>query len=73
MSRTKRRDSKNRRTIRDGKTWSLRSEPREWRNLMKTRKRRMATRQAIANFNKAPSEAEGMTWPLDRKPHIYFW
>jgi hypothetical protein len=49
--------------------WSSR-EPKAWRRLMKHKKRRVSCRQAAYEVMKGNTE---VLWPLNRKPHIYYW
>lgn len=75
MSRTIRRHYRTgRKTLRDGKArgWNW-SEPSWWCNLLHTRPRRRATRHCEWRVLHNPDAADGLIWPLDKKPHIYFW
>ena len=53
-----------------GRNWHwLRNEPKEWRRMYKHKPRRAATRQAISKA----MQGKDPVWPLDKKPHIYYW
>jgi hypothetical protein len=50
----------------EGWHW-MRVEPKEWRKLTKHRKRRAAVRQALRK------DFDATAFPLDKKPHIYYY
>jgi hypothetical protein len=75
MSNTRRRYYRTgRKTLRDGKghgwNWST---PSWWNRLMHTKRRRVEVRRVMARFMRDPGAADGLIWPIDRKPHWYFW
>lgn len=75
MSHTSRRYYRTgRKTLRDGKghgwNWST---PGWWNNLFHTKPQRQAFRQALHLFKRNPESADGIAWPLEKKPHQYFW
>ena len=74
MSRTYRLDSyTGNRKARDGKVWSVRSEPWWWRNTALTRPKR---RENARLCHKAMRGAgmDGLVWPLgNAKPHRWYW
>ena len=75
MSRTHRRYYRtDRKTLRDGQAhgWNM-TEPSWWNRLMHTKRRRVEARRVTARFMRDPGAADGLIWPLDRKPHWYFW
>lgn len=45
--------------------------PRWWDKVFHTRPRRAATRSAERAA--LLTDAEGLIWPLDKKPHKYYW
>ena len=63
-----------RKTLRDGKAhgWNW-STPSQWNNLMHTRPQRTKARLLIVRVMRDPGAADGLVWPLDRKPHKCFW
>ena len=48
------------------------NEPKWWRRLHKHRPRRRAVRAACWRV-RAGLDPEGLIWPLDKKPWIYYW
>ena len=75
MSHTRRRYYRtSRKTLRDGKAhgWNW-STPSLWNNLFHTRPWRRKTRRCEWRVLHDPDAADGLIWPLDRKPHWYFW
>lgn len=55
-----------------GKSWHWCSnEPKWWISLVKHRPKRQQERMCISSVELDP-EAE-VTWPLDKKPWIYYW
>ena len=75
MSRTHRRYYRTgRKTLRDGQAhgWNW-TTPGWWHTLFHTRPWRRATRCAEWRVLRNPGAADGITWPLPRKPHWYFW
>ena len=53
-----------------GDNWNwLGNEPRWWRKLYKHRPQRRAAKQA----ERAARMGDDPLWPLDRKPHEYYW
>lgn len=63
-----------RKTLRDGKghgwNWST---PSWWNRLFNNRPNRQAMQRALHAFTRNPELADGIVYPLDRKPHKYFW
>ena len=63
-----------RKTLRDGKghgwNWST---PSWWNNIFHTRPWRRKTRRCEWRVLHAPDAADSLIWPLDKKPHLYFW
>ena len=49
------------------------TEPSWWNRLMHTKRRRVEARRVTVRFMRDPGAADGLIWPLDRKPHWYFW
>lgn len=75
MSRTRRRYyHAGRKTLRDGQAhgWNW-STPSWWNRLMHTRRRRVEARRVTVHLLRNPDAADGLIWPLDKKPHWYFW
>ena len=75
MPKTRRRHYRTgRKTLRDGQAhaWNW-TTPSWWHNLFHTRPWRRATRRAEWRVLRNPGAADGITWPLPRKPHWYFW
>lgn len=75
MSRTHRRYYRTgRKTLRDGQAhgWNW-TAPGWWHNLFHTRPWRRATRRCEWRVLHDPDAADSLIWPLDRKPHWYFW
>ena len=50
----------------------LRRAPKWWRKLHKHRKRRVELANALARLKKG-ADSENMTWPLDKKPWLYYY
>jgi len=75
MSRTRRRHYRtSRKTLRDGHAhgWNW-TTPGWWNNLFHTRPWRRKNRRCEWRVLHDPDAAYGLIWPLDRKPHWYFW
>ncbi len=75
MSRTFRRYyHTGRKTLRDGKArcWNW-STPSWWNSLFHTRPLRRKTRRCEWRALHDLDAADGLIWPLDKKPHAYFW
>jgi hypothetical protein len=75
MSRTRRRHYRtSRKTLRDGHAhgWNW-STPSWWSSLFHTRPWRRKNRRCEWLVLHDPDAADGLIWPLDRKPHLYFW
>lgn len=75
MARTRRRNyCTGRKNLRDGQghgwNWST---PSRWNNAVHTRRRRVELRRVMSRFMRNPGAADGLIWPLDKKPHLYFW
>jgi hypothetical protein len=49
-------------------TW-LWNEPKEWRTIMKHRRRRAVVRHLLGSRK----DWDNIAWPLDTKPRIYYW
>lgn len=75
MSRTKHHGDKNKKKLYGDLWWWFKSEPKEWRKMHKTRPRRRQTHSAnTALFREVDYEDFNDTkYPLDRRPHIYYW
>lgn len=67
MARTFHHGEKWRKTRHDN--WAI-NEPKWWRKVMKHSKRRSACRELQA---RAVRGEEGLIWPLDSKPWVYYW
>lgn len=75
MSHTRRRYYRTgRKTLRDGQAhgWNW-STPSRWNNAVHTRRRRVELRRVMSRLMRNPGAADGLIWPLDKKPHLYFW
>ena len=75
MARTARRYCRTgRKTLRDGQArgWNW-STPSWWNRLVHAKRRRVEVRRVTALFMRDPGAADGLIWPLDKKPHLYFW
>lgn len=50
--------------------WWWQSEPKRWRKMYKHTPRRAAVRQCV---RRVLLGEEAITWPLDKKPWVYYW
>lgn len=55
-----------------GKYYGMMNEPKAWRKVYKHRKRRASLSNTL-HMLKNGYDPDGLVWPLDSKPWIYYW
>ena len=73
MSRTRHHGDKAKARTYGRSWWWMRNYPKWWDHLRHTIPRRQAERQTVHRTLRDPDHGENEVWPLDHKPHQYYW